>query len=163
MRSITNADELFSLTKAESVELMNDIDCQGKHISKLCSVFRGTIIGNNHTISNIVVDDPVWGDEQKIALFNYLTHACIKNITIENVSFIIDKGVYTPNISALCTEASDSVLENITVKVSTSNGEEIPMIYESIGGAQNSLEYTCNNKEYKIYKYKEGSLYEGNN
>ncbi len=163
MRSIKNADELFSLGKAESVELMNDIDCQGKHISKLCSIFRGTIIGNNHTISNLVIDDPVWGDEQKISLFNYLMHACIKDITIENVKIIIDKGVYTPNISALCAEASDSVLENIKVKVFTSNGEEIPMIYESIGGVHNALEYTCNNKEYKIYKYKEGSLYEGNN
>ncbi len=163
MRSIKNADELFSLGKAESVELMNDIDCQGKHISKLCSIFRGTMIGNNHTISNLVIDDPVWGDEQKISLFNYLMHACIKDITIENVKIIIDKGVYTPNISALCAEASDSVLENIKVKVFTSNGEEIPMIYESIGGVQNALEYTCNNKKYKIYKYKEGSLYEGNN
>ena len=162
MRSISNADELFSLTKAESVELMDDIDCQGKHFSKMCSVFRGTIIGNHHTIRNIVIDDPVWGDEQKIALFNYLIHACIKDITFENVLFLIDKGVYSPNISALCAEVSDSVLENITVKVSTSNGEAIPMIYESIGGVHNALKYTCNNEVYNIYKYKEGSLYEGN-
>ena len=163
MRSISNADELFSLTKAESVELLNDIDCLGKHIPKLCSIFRGTIIGNNHTIKNLVIDDPVWGDEQKIALFSYLTHACIKDLTIENLTIVADKGVYKPSIAALCAEISDSVLENITVKVSTSNGEDIPMIYDSVGGEDSRLIYYCNNKEYKIYKYKEGSLYEGNN
>ena len=163
MRVVKNYDDLIQISKADSLELANDIDCQGKHISKLCSIFRGNIEGNNHTISNLVIDDPVWGDEQKVALFSYLTHASIRNIRFENIEYIINNGVYTPKIAGLGADVSDSVLENITMTVSTSNGENIPLVYDSVGGEHKSLNYTCNNKVYKTYQYKEGSLYEGIN
>lgn len=156
MRSINTVDELLSLSKTDIVELTSDIDCQGRHIPKICSIFRGTLEGNNHTISNLVIDDPIWGDEQKLSLFSYLTHASIKNIRFENITFLIDKGVYSPKIAGLCTNVADSILDNVTVNVLTSNGEDIPMIYDSVGGTDNNLVYTCNNENYKIYKYKEG-------
>ena len=157
MRSINTVDELLSLSKTDNVELTADIDCHGKHIPKICSIFRGTLEGNNHAIRNLVIDDPIWGDEQKLSLFSYLTHASIKNIRFENITFLINKGVYTPKIAGLCTNVADSILDNVTVNVLTSNGEDIPMIYDSVGGTDNNLVYTCNNEKYKIYKYKEGS------
>ena len=160
MKRICCLDDLISLTNSESVELVNDIDCQGRHIAKIISLFKGTIDGKGHSISNLVIDDTAWGDEQKIALFCYLTHASIRNIRFENILFEINNGMYTPNIAGLCVEATDSVFENISMSVLTSDGKDIPMIHASIGGKNELLNYTCNNREYKIFKYKEGSLYE---
>jgi hypothetical protein len=132
-------------------------------VSALCSVFFGTIDGHNHTISNLIVDDPIWGDEQKIALFRHISNASITNIRFENIKIIIGEEDYLPSIAGLSTDVADSELKNISMTVSTSNGNNIPMIYESVGGVNDNLNYICNNKEYKLYEYKEGSLYEGNN
>lgn len=163
MRTVKSIEDLLSITKTDSIELANDIDCKGKHIPKLCSIFRGIIEGNNHTISNLVIEDTVWGDEQKIALFSYLTHARIRNIRFENIKYIINNGVYTPKVAGLGIDVADTELENITMTVSTSNGECIPLIYDSIGGEHQSLKYICNDADYKKYQYKEGSFYEGIN
>lgn len=160
MKEISCFDDLLSLSKTDSVVLANDIDCKGKTIPKLCSIFCGTFDGNDHTIRNLIIDDPVWGDEQKISIFSHLSHATIKNIKFENISYVINNGVYSPSIAGLGVDVSDSVLENITMSVSTSNGKSIPMIYDGAGGSIKNLHYSCNSLEYKIYLYKEGSLYE---
>ena len=39
--------------------------------------------------------------------------------------------------------------------VLTTNKENIPMIYDSVGGTDKALKYTCNGKEYNLYEYKE--------
>ena len=155
MRSIKSIDELLTISETDFVELVDDIDCKGKQIDRLCYDFKGVIEGNNHCISNLVVEVKIRTDGQKIALFSRLSHAHIRNIRFENISFVINKSVFVPQIAGLSVEVSDSELENITMMVSTSNQENIPMIYDSVGGTDKALKYICNGKEYNLYEYKE--------
>ncbi len=155
MRSIKSIDELLTISKTDSVELVDDIDCKGKQIDRLCYDFKGVIEGNNHSISNLVVDAEIRTDGQKIALFSCLSHAQIKNVRFENIRFVINRSIFVPQIAGLSVEVSDSDLENITMTVTTSNQENIPMIYDSAGGTDKELKYICNGKEYNLYEYKE--------
>ena len=155
MRKISSLEDLLSISKNETVELTQDIDCRGKRVSGICSVFSGVLEGNNHAISNLVIEKKIKGDEQKIALFEILSHACIRNVRFENITFEINRGVYTPRVAGLGVEVTDSDLDNVTLKVNTSNGEGIPMIYDSAGCKDKGIEYSCNNRKFKIYSYKE--------
>lgn len=160
MKIVKTIEELLSMSKSDSIELAADIDCKGMHVPCLCAFFEGTLDGRNHTISNLVIDDPVWGDEQKISLFKHLSNACIKDIELININVLIDDKVYDPNIAGLCSDSSNSELKNISMSVFTSNGDIIPMIYSCVGGYSNELRYLCNNKAANIYAYKEGDVYE---
>ena len=160
MRSVSTVDELLALTKNDSIELLCDIDCQGRAIPVLCSVFFGSIDGHNHSIRNLVIDDPFWGDEQKIALFRHISNASIKNIRFESIMITLGEEEYSPSIAGFSTDVADSELKNISMTVFTSNGDNIPMIYGSVGGTVEALSYICNGENYKIYEYKEGSLYD---
>lgn len=158
MIQIRLAEELLRIQKTDEVVLMNDIDFGDRKLECIIPEFRGVLNGNGYTISNIVVSCPVWGDEQKIALFNYISHAKVKDIVFKGIKFDLMVNSYSPSIAALGVEVNDSVIDNVKMYVNTSNLIGIPLLYEANGVETHNLEITCNGVTGKTIKYKEGSL-----
>lgn len=146
------------ITKNDDVELVNDIDCKGLEVAQLVNYFSGRLNGNSHKISNLVITRDIWGDEQKIALFKALSKAQIIDIEFENIVFNIDCGIYNPSLAGLAVDVFDSVIKNVKMNVVSTCLVSIPMIYESVGSEINSVEYTFNKSQGKIYKYKDGNV-----
>ena len=105
--------------------------------------------GNNHTISNLIVSTEVWGDEQSIALFHYLSRATISNLHFKDVRFEIDKNGYTPRIAGLCYECGASTLENISMEIETSFNGEIPLVYDANSIKTSDIAMICNGESVK--------------
>ena len=130
-KQVASLSELLEIKTKDNICITEDIDCNGQVIPYIAEMFRGTIVGNNHTISNLTVSTEVWGDEQSIALFHYLSHASITNLHFKNIRFEIDKNGYTPRIAGLCYECGASTIENVSMELDTSFGEEISLIYDA--------------------------------
>ena len=148
-KQVASLSELLEIKTKDNICITEDIDCNGQVIPYIAEMFRGTIEGNNHTISNLTVSTEVWGDEQSIALFHYLSHASITNLHFKNIRFEIDKNGYTPRIAGLCYECGASTLENVSMELTTSFDEEIALIYEVNSVKISDLAMTCNGKSVK--------------
>jgi len=146
VKQVASLSELLEIKAKDNICITADIDCEGQVIPYITEMFRGTIEGNNHTISNLTVSDDVWGDEQSIALFHYLSHATISNLHFKNVRFEIDKNGYTPRIAGLCYECGASTLENVSMELTTSFNEEVALIYDANSVKASDLAMTCNGK-----------------
>ena len=146
IKQVASLSELLEIKAKDNICITEDIDCNGQVIPYIAEMFRGTIEGKDHTISNLIVSTEVWGDEQSIALFHYLSHAAISNLHFKNVRFEIDKNGYTPRIAGLCYECGASTLENVSMELSTSFDEEIALIYEANSVKISDLAMTCNGK-----------------
>ena len=158
MIRVYTPEDLLTISKNDDVVLMNDLDFCNQKIKCIIPEFRGVLNGNGFTISNLLISDSIWGDEQKIALFTYISHAKIHSLTIREMKFVFPDSVYNPNVAALGVEVNESVIENVKIYVNTSNQREIPMLYETNGTKVNDLEIICNGVSVKPIKYKEGSL-----
>lgn len=145
-KQVASLSELLEIKTKDNICITEDIDCNGQVIPYIAEMFRGTIEGNNHTISNLTVSTEVWGDEQSIALFHYLSHASITNLHFKNIRFEIDKNGYTPRIAGLCYECGASTIENVSMELDTSFGEEISLIYDANSVKISDLAMTCNGK-----------------
>ena len=111
--TLTSAAQLAGLAKlvnggtnfsGKTVSLDKDIDLAGHEwtpIGKSGSTFQGTFDGQNHTISNLVVDQPYKND---VGFFGYTTNGAVRNFTLENaaVTGYLDVGAVagTPYTSA---------------------------------------------------------------
>ena len=157
MKIIQNIEELLAIERKDDVVLVDDIDGRNRSIEKLLSVFNGTIDGNGHTISNLLIEPDIWGDEQKVALFHHLTRATVKNVSFRNITFKLNKGVYSPSIAALAADVSDSIVDNVNMVVYTSFRDSIPMLYETTGCKIYNINIICNDINAKPILYKEGS------
>ena len=146
IKQVTSLSELLEIKTKDNVCITEDIDCNGQVVPHIAEMFRGTIEGNNHTISNLTVSTEVWGDEQSIAMFHYLSHATISNLHFKNIRFEIEKNGYKPRIAGLCYECGASTIENVSMELDTSFGEEIPLIFDANSVKISDLAMTCNGK-----------------
>ncbi len=129
-------NDLATIKSGDKIYIRNDIDCQGNPIfnssSALVSDVDGvTIEGNNHTVSNFVVDysyDTKIGAtiENKVgyvSLFKNLNNSIIKNVTFDNaICHVVDNnpGAKVLNelyIAPLAYMAKNTVIENVIIKV----------------------------------------------
>lgn len=153
IKQVTSLSELLEVNAKDIISISADIDCEGKTIPYIAEMFRGSIEGNNHTISNLMLSTEVWGDEQSIAMFHYLSHATISNLHFKNIRFEIDKNGYTPRIAGLCYQCNASIIKNVSMEVITSFEEEIPLIYEINPDQSSDIAITCNGKSVETIKY----------
>ena len=153
MDKITTLEQLFAMKPAGQYELLNDIDCQGQIIKCLLADFKGTINGNGYTISNLCIEETAEGDTQPIALFHTLRKAIIRDVIIDNLSMKVQRGCFRPNIAALCVECSNSVIQNVEVRVINANKSKIPLIYDSNDNEISNASITCNGNSSIIIKY----------
>jgi hypothetical protein len=99
-----------------SYVLVNNIDCSDTinwngsagfaPIGTVGNKFTGSLVGRNHSISNLYFNDPA---QNNIGLFAYIENAHLKNINF------IDTTLTGQNNVALITNANNSTLENITI------------------------------------------------
>ncbi len=92
-------------------ELTGNIDCVGVDLSPLSfgeGYFRGVLDGNNFTISNLEIEDPLNDD---MALFDVSIDATFLDLNVANPT-IVGSGLY---ISVLSAYAQTSTFTNITV------------------------------------------------
>lgn len=146
VKQVADLSELLEIKVKDNICITSDIDCKGKVIPYITEMFRGTIEGNNHTISDLTISTEVWGDEQSIALFHYISHATISNLHFKNIRFEIDKNGYTPRIAGLCYECGASTLENVSMELTVSFNKEVALIYEANSVKTTDLAMTCNGK-----------------
>lgn len=144
---------LLEIKTKDNIYISSDIDCKGRIIPYIAEMFRGTIEGNNHTISNLVLSADVWGDEQAISLFHYLSHATISNLHFKNIRFEVDKNGYSPRIAGFCYECGASTVENVSMELSTALVDEIPLIYEANSVKVSNNAMICNGKSVETIKY----------
>ena len=118
-----------ALSKGENIYLMSDID----YDDEMCfDSYSGTILGNNHTISNVEIDydtsksglqgslDDLKGtsDHLYIALFFELKNATIKDLKFENVLIDINTNYSQIKylvVAPLAIVASNTTIENVTM------------------------------------------------
>lgn len=91
--TLTTADELAGLAqlvnegntfKGVTIYLGDDIDLANQEwtpIGKSGANFQGTFDGQNHTISNLAIDQPTKSD---MGLFGFTTGGQVKNFTLHN-------------------------------------------------------------------------------
>lgn len=150
---ISSAEELLKIDPAGHSELLNDIDCDFVRIPCLIELFKGELNGRGHVIKNIVLTDMVYDDGQRLSLFNYLSHACIRDVTFENITLDVKQGDYSPKLAALCAECYKSQLINVSMKFNTLNENQIPFIWEKIESLLENINYKCNGREGTVSEY----------
>ena len=147
IKEIHTYEELLLLQENDNVLLANDIDCGNVSVDRILLQFKGSLDGQGHTVANLVIRPAIWGDEQSVAMFGYLSHAVIQNIRFDNISFVIDRSVYRPRVAALCYEALASEIKNVKISLVTNNTEEIPLVLEPDGSKILGCELICNSRD----------------
>lgn len=152
VKYISSVSDLFSIRKNDHIKLTCDIDCEEATTACFTEIFRGRFDGGGFTIRNLILTDTIWGDEQRISLFNYLSNAIICNVIFDNIIIDINLGRYTPKIAGLCVESTNSIIRNVTMSAIT-NCSSVPLIYETNGGEAEQLFMFCNGQATKPVKY----------
>lgn len=150
---IHNYNDLFKLNRKGIYELVEDIDCEGKSISKIIGDFSGIIDGAGHVIKNLVLCDEIWGDEQTLALFYTMSRAEIRDIKFENLKIVCDDGCFNPRVGALAGICTDCKIINVTVSVINDSNREIPLVYEASNCELQNNKIVCNGEEAPEAKY----------
>ena len=119
---IYDADDLIDNDSASATyEIMNDLDFTSKTWPKVFqnSKFSGTIIGNGHKIKGIRIESGTSSKLTNNGIFSNISKdAVIKDITFENVTHVIDKGVVSPGTSfglLTGTYATGATFENVKI------------------------------------------------
>ncbi len=151
---IYNADQFYkNSTPNGSYELYADLDFTGKIWSPTFATgeFKGTIVGNGHTIRNVTVKQ---GDlsKQNGGLFGVLSAtASIQNVTFENITYSIQSGSRLPDAAfgvLAGTVRDGATLENVTVSGTLEIGKScMPAKDYSVGllfgvGAVEGMDYS---------------------
>ena len=106
--SVTNKAGLQAITGSGHYSIDADIDASGSWT--VTNSFSGIIDGNNHTISNLTINEPTVDDR---AMFKDLgSGAEIRNLTFENCSVIGKNKVAI--LAASSTSDDDVILKNLT-------------------------------------------------
>lgn len=126
---VTTANEFKSAINAnKNIYLAEDIDFKNKKV-EFKNTYSGTILGNNHTLSNIVIgfsiknlkgplDDLTKSkDHLYISLFFELKNAVIKDVTFDNMSVDATKDLI----------AIKSVLKHLTIAPLATNAENVTL------------------------------------
>ena len=129
MEYIKSFDDLLNMKRKGEYELACDIDCGGEKIKCIIGDFSGKINGKGHRITNLILTDEIWGDEQTLALFYSMTGAEITDITFEKISIIYDRICYHPRVAVLAGSCSNCVIRNVSVAMEK-EPESLALIYE---------------------------------
>lgn len=130
MEYIKSFDDLLNLKRTGEYELACDIDCEGKNIKCITGDFSGKIRGKGHRITNLILSDEIWGDEQTLALFYSMTKAEVTDITFENISVVYERACYQPRTAVLAGSCSNCVIRNVSA-VMGKESENLALIYEA--------------------------------
>ena len=91
--------------------LLNDLDLSNEELLHN-SMFIGHFNGNDHTISNLIYTQNIFG---RAALFGDVKDAIIENLTLQNISIFCNTRGQTTDIGAFASTASNSVIRNCHV------------------------------------------------
>ena len=128
--TILTADDLFAFAKqvneahntyaGQTVVLNADIDLQNELWEPIgqtgATQFMGTFEGQNHTISNLTIDNTDEGGNCSTGLFGWLNSATVKNV---NVNTAIVTGHHNVGVIAGYLETSGCTIENCHVANAT--------------------------------------------
>lgn len=111
---ISTKAELEAMSKEPEAfyRLDADLDFEGEELSAIfnsSNPFKGHLDGNNHTISNVLLD----ADTTYSGVFGYLKGAKISNLTIKGASFNASRG--ERYIAALAGKAEGAEINNVTI------------------------------------------------
>ena len=150
VKKIDNCTDLLSIDSGfnADIEITADIDCSGfVHNSPIA--FSGFIEGNNHAISNLLIE----GKGSYVGLFSTLEGASIKNLTIDNFNIILDSNSRTFYAGVLAGNILSSQLNNVIIvntDISYSNAVYAPRGLQGVGLLSGNLHksYITNLKLY---------------
>lgn len=94
---IRNVKDLYIIDATENLYFIKDIDCTGIAASnfKWADTFRGKIIGNGYTISNLNINKATLGTSNTtLGLFNIISNASISDLTFKNCTLTVDFGPF---------------------------------------------------------------------
>lgn len=152
---ISNFSQLKSIETKSNIILVEDIDCDNAELECLAKIFKGKLDGNGHSIKNLILTSEIWSDGQVLALFQYLDHAMIENITFDNLIIKVDLDGYKPKISALCHESMHSIIKNVHIKGQLIGCKAVPMIDTVLKGTVDNSSFECDGKALKNILYDE--------
>ncbi len=152
MDCINSFEELRHLKRKGEYELSCDIDCGGETVKCLLGDFSGKLNGNGHTISNLILSDEIWGDEQSLAMFYSAARAVIQDVVFEKITLSYDRTCYHPRVAALVGNCSNSIVKNVVVKIGSCD-ESIPLIYEATDCTIENVTFSINGTVGVITKY----------
>lgn len=149
---VSNYNELYSAYRSnKNIYLLNDIDCEGDIL--YINTYGGTWQGNNHTVSNFVVENNSIG---AISMFGTLRdNAALQNIKFADVTYRIKSNavsrIQISVIAQTCGAAKidnvsiGGVVENLAKDISLDNlvGNNIVIVYNGQENAEISA-FTCN-------------------
>jgi hypothetical protein len=153
VKSINNLEELLNMERTGKYILLQDIDCDGAVVPCVAGDFSGMLDGNGHKISNLVLGDRIWGDEQSLALFCSTSNATIKNITFENLALRYEPNCYSPRVAALVVNCYKTVVEGVAVTATNSVAQDTPLIYDCNNCTLSNNTMMCNGKPSALIKY----------
>lgn len=152
MEYIKSFDDLLNMKRKGEYELACDIDCEGKTIKSIIGDFSGKLNGKGHRITNLILSDEIWGDEQTLALIYSMTKAEITDITFENISVIYDRTCYQPRVAVLAGSCSNCVIRNVSV-IMEKEPESLALIYEANDCEIENVSIIKDGKKGPIAKY----------
>lgn len=88
------------------------------------NAFKGTFDGGSHTISGLCISSSS-GDENAIGLFGLLDGGTVKNLTLENVSVVIDSNSQYAVGGAVGAVVNGGTVENIIVSGTVTGGKGV--------------------------------------
>ena len=109
-RTLLSTSEGKNILSGEKFILTADVDMNGEVLPAAGSDskrFMGIFDGQNHTISNVVIDA---GDESYVAFFGNTSGATIQNLTLENIT--VKGGAYTAGLVGF---TRNTVIDNCRV------------------------------------------------
>ncbi len=124
------------------INLTADIDCDGKTLTPFgtpTKAYSGTFNGNNHTISNAVIDG---NDKHYVGLFGYTVLAHIQNLVLDDITLSVDSAPSTTSagyFGLLVGKCESTLITNIEIKDTCKIDIERDVDYPvSIGGVVGS-------------------------
>lgn len=100
--------------RGKTITLPEDIDLGGAKLTPIgttANPFRGTFNGNNHAISNYIIE----GNNSNVGLFGVVRDGALKNITIKNATINGNEAVAGLVGNAIINKIENCDAENVTV------------------------------------------------
>ena len=155
MECINSFEELKRIKRRGEYRLGCDIDCGGETVKCILGDFSGKLYGDGHTLSNLILSDEIWGDEQFLALFYSTTRAEIQDIIFDDITLKYDRTCYHARIAALVGNCANSIVKNVVVNMNSSD-DRIPLIYEANDCTIEKVAFKINGTVGALTKYNNG-------
>ena len=150
---VDSLEQLKNIEVKSNIVLTQDLDCGGAEIEFLAKLFKGTFDGQGHTISNLTLTSEIWTDGQILALFQYLDHASVENVSFNDLVIKVDLNGYKPKIAALCYESMHSIIRNVCINAKLIGCEKIPMIDTALKGVIENISFESGGRELQKILY----------